>query len=182
MFWRRRKRLDEEIESHLTHELADNIARGLDPEAARRAALRSFGNIGVVRETMREYDPLYWLDTLWQDVRFAFRLIARNRWTSMAIVATLTAGIALNVSVFGLLNGLMLRPWVRSQPGKLRQPHSAVLGRVSPSLLQRRNVATELRVVPRFGKVTGITRGVPCSEGHARRRGSRSHSRRPCLL
>ena len=88
----------------------------MDPVAARRAALRTFGNVEAAKETVRELDPLYWLDTLWQDVRFAFRLIARNRWTSGTIVETLTIGIALNVSVFSLLNALLLRPWLRSVP------------------------------------------------------------------
>jgi hypothetical protein len=35
MFWRRRKRLDEEVQSHLAEEAADNIARGMDPVKAR---------------------------------------------------------------------------------------------------------------------------------------------------
>lgn len=115
MFWRR-TRLDEEVESHLAEETADNIARGMDPAAARNAAMRTFGNVEAAKETVRESDPLYWVDTLWQDVRFAFRLMARNRWLSATIVATLTIGIALNVSVFSLLNGFLLRPWVRSEP------------------------------------------------------------------
>ncbi len=117
MFWRRRKRLDEEVESHLEEETAENIARGMDPEAARNAALRAFGNVGSVKEISRERDPMYWLDTIWQDIRFGLRLIARSKWTSVAIVATLTVGIALNVSVFSLLNGFLLRPWIRTEPG-----------------------------------------------------------------
>jgi predicted permease len=116
MFWRRRQRLDEEIESHLAEETADNVARGMDPVSARRIALRTFGNVGAAKERSRELDPLYWLDTLWQDIRFACRLIAPNRWVSLTIVATLTVGIALNVSVFSLLNAALLRPWVRSEP------------------------------------------------------------------
>jgi predicted permease len=59
---------------------------------------------------------MYWLDTLCQDIRFAVRLIARNRWLSVTVVATLTIGITLNVSVFSLLNSALLRPWVRSEP------------------------------------------------------------------
>ena len=114
MFWRRRNRLNEEVDTHLAAETADNIARGMDPVSARHAALRTFGNVGAAKERARELDPLYWLDTFSQDVRFAFRLIARNRWASAAIVATLTLGIGLNVSVFSLLNVLMLRPWVRT--------------------------------------------------------------------
>jgi predicted permease len=116
MFWRRRQRLDDEIRSHLEEEAADNIARGMDPGTARRAALRTFGNVGAVREKSRELDPLYWLDTLSQDFRFAFRLIARNRWISLTIVATLTVGIALNVTVFSLLNAVLMRAWVRTEP------------------------------------------------------------------
>lgn len=116
MFWRRRKRLDEEIEFHLAEETADNIARGMQPVKARDTALKTFGNAGSAKETARELDPLYWLDTLWQDTRFAFRLIARNRWFSVIIVATLTVGIALNISVFSLLSGLLLRPWVQNEP------------------------------------------------------------------
>jgi predicted permease len=112
----RRRPLDEEIESHLAEEMADNLARGMDPEAARRAALRTFGNVEAAKERVRELDPGYWIDTVWQDVRFACRQIVRNRWVSTTTVATLTIGIAINVAVFSLLNALLLRPWVRADP------------------------------------------------------------------
>ena len=116
MFGRRRRRLDEEIESHLAEETADNIARGMDAASARHAALRTFGNVEAAKEQLRALDPMYWLDTLWQDVRLACRQIARHRWISLTTVATLTVGIAVNVSVFSLLNGLLLRPWVHTEP------------------------------------------------------------------
>ena len=119
MFWRSRGRLDEEVASHIAEETADNIARGMDPAAAREAAMRAFGNVEAAKETVRERSPWYWLDTLWQDVYFAFRLIARNPWLSATIIATLTTGIALNVSIFSVVNGYLLRPWVRSEPGTL---------------------------------------------------------------
>jgi predicted permease len=119
MFWRRRGRLDEEIRSHIAEETADNIARGLDPEAARAAALRTFGNVERAKEIVRERNHWYWLDTLSQDVRFACRLIVRSPLLSATIIATLTIGIAINVSVFSLVNGFLLRPWVRSDPEML---------------------------------------------------------------
>jgi putative ABC transport system permease protein len=112
-----RRNVDEEIESHLAEEMADNIARGMDPETARHAALRTFGNVEAAKERARELDPMYWLDTLWQDVRFACRQLVRNRSISATIIATLTVGIAINVCVFTLLNALLLRPWVRAEPG-----------------------------------------------------------------
>ena len=119
MFWRRRGRLDEEVASHIAEETADNIARGMHPAAAREAAMRTFGNVEAAKENVRERHAWYWLDTLWQDVHFAFRLIARNPWLSATIVATLTTGIAINVSMFSLVNGYLLRPWVRSEPETL---------------------------------------------------------------
>jgi predicted permease len=114
-----RGRLDEEVASHIAEETADNTARGMSPAAAREAAMRTFGNVEAAKETVRERSPWYWLDTLWQDVYFAFRLIARNPWLSATIIATLTTGIALNVSMFSLVNGYLLRPWVRSEPATL---------------------------------------------------------------
>jgi hypothetical protein len=128
MFRRSRSRLDEEVASHIAEETADNIARGMNPAAAREAALRTFGNVEAAKETMRERNPWYWLDTLWQDVGFACRLIGRNRWLSATIIATLTTGIALNVSMFSLVNGYLLRPWVRSEPETLLSVHPRFSG------------------------------------------------------
>jgi predicted permease len=119
MFRRGRGRLDEEVASHIAEETADNIARGMDPTAARLAALRTFGNVEAAKETVRERNPWYWLDTLSQDLWFAFRLIARQPWLSATIIATLTTGIAINVTVFSLVNGYLLRPWVRNEPETL---------------------------------------------------------------
>jgi predicted permease len=112
----RRSRLDEEVAAHLAEEIAENIASGMAPDAARQAALRKFGNVEAAKELVRERDPLYWLDTLGQDIRFAFRLMGRNWALTATIVATLTVGIALNVTGFTLLNGFLMRPWVRADP------------------------------------------------------------------
>ena len=120
MSWRRRSRLDEEVASHIAEETADNIARGMHPAAAREAAMRTFGNVEAAKESVRERHAWYWLDTLSAGhSHFAFRLIARNPWLSATIVATLTTGIAINVSMFSLVNGYLLRPWVRSEPETL---------------------------------------------------------------
>jgi predicted permease len=128
MFWRR-TRLDEEVASHLAEETADNIDRGMSPAAARHAALRTFGNVEAAKERARERDPFYWFDTVCQDIRFAFRLIARNRWLSVTIVATLTVGIALNVTVFSLLNGFFLQPWVGTEPDTFIALHPRYSGK-----------------------------------------------------
>lgn len=144
MFWRRQRRLDEEVESHVAEGTAEHIARGMDPISARNAALRTFGNIGSAEEKARELDPLYWLDTVWQDTRFAFKLILRNKWMSIAIVATLTVGISLNVSVFSLLNGLLLRPWVNVEPETFVSLHPRIFRTIHTAVFRWRDDATGL--------------------------------------
>ncbi len=116
MFWRRRKRLSEEIEFHIAAEVEENIGRGMSPEAARHAGLRTFGNIEAAKERARELDPAYWIDTLAQDLRFACRLMVRHRWTTALVIVTLTLAIALNVSSFSLVQALLWRPWLQTDP------------------------------------------------------------------
>jgi len=41
--------LDQDIREHLERETQDNIARGMRPEEARRAALLKFGNVTRVQ-------------------------------------------------------------------------------------------------------------------------------------
>ena len=131
---------------------------------------------------MRERDPLYWVDTLWQDIRFAFRLIARNKWLSVTIVATLTIGIALNVSVFSLLNGSLLRPWVRSEP----ETFVSVIPRYSGEYRLRFSIGgmsqPDYGELPRFGEVAHGAVCVPSAEPHAQRSRVGQHSRRTHLL
>src|SRR5687767_5240761 len=97
--WRTDRELRDEIEAHLEIETRDQIDRGLAPDAARRAALRAFGNPGRMRELVREASPLYQLDLLGQDVGFALRLLRRTPLLAGAIVVILVFGIGLNTTV-----------------------------------------------------------------------------------
>jgi predicted permease len=47
--------------------------------------------------------------SLLQDLRFAFRLIAKERWFTTVAVATLAMGIGVNATVFTLVNAVLIR-------------------------------------------------------------------------
>ena len=49
----------EELDSHIEMEVRENLERGMAPDAARQAALRTFGNALAVRERLQEARPLH---------------------------------------------------------------------------------------------------------------------------
>ncbi len=57
MIWPLRKRvletLELDIEDHIDRETAENIERGMEPQAARYEALRAFGNVTRLKEDTR---------------------------------------------------------------------------------------------------------------------------------
>ena len=55
MLFRRKaesERLNQELEFHLEQQIAENIANGMEPEQARSAALRLFGNPTLLRKCL----------------------------------------------------------------------------------------------------------------------------------
>src|SRR6266849_470015 len=61
--------LDSEVQSHLDMLIAENIRRGMTPEAARHAAKREFGGVEQTKEEYREQRGLPLLDGWFQDFR-----------------------------------------------------------------------------------------------------------------
>ena len=110
---RRRKRmledLDQDIRNHIEIETQDNIERGMSPEEARYAAIRKFGNVTRVKEETREVWSLVWLEQLLRDFRFALRTLRKNPGFAVTAVLILALGVAANIIVFGVLQGLVLR-------------------------------------------------------------------------
>jgi predicted permease len=48
--------------------------------------------------------------TIWQDVRYSARLLRRHPGFTLTAVCVLTLGIGVNAGIFGIINGLMIRP------------------------------------------------------------------------
>ena len=121
-FFRRHKRdadTAREIASYIAIETDDNIARGMSPQAAHDAAVRKFGNATRVREEIYWMNTIRPIDTLWQDLRYAMRLLLRDKGFAAAAIISLALGIGANTAIFQLLDAARLRTLPVSEPEQL---------------------------------------------------------------
>src|SRR3981189_258378 len=113
LFRRRRLEgdLDDELRSHLEMSAELNLRKGMSPADARREALRSFGGVEQTKEIYREQRGLPMIETTWQDLRFALRMLRRSPGFSLLAILCLTLGIGANAAVFSWIEGILFRPY-----------------------------------------------------------------------
>ena len=109
------------------------------------------------------------MTTLWQDLRYAIRGLRRAPGFTLVAVVVLALGIGANVSLFSVLNAVLLRPLPFPEPERLvmvQQAKQGELGGVSyPNLLDWRAGATSFERLA----VYSATRYTLSGEGEAAR-------------
>ena len=106
---RREQDLRDEFEAHLAMHIDDNLRAGMTADEARRAALVKFGGMESAKESMRDGWTLVWLETVWQDVRYAARGIWRSPAFSATVIVSLALGLGASLAIFTVADNLLLR-------------------------------------------------------------------------
>src|SRR5437773_2154364 len=121
LFWKGRleQELDDELRSHLEMLVAENVRKGMSPQEARYAAMRSFGGVEQTKENYREQRGLPVIETVVQDLRYGLRMLAKNPGFTAVAVLTLALGIGANTAIFSLIDAVMLKLLPVRNPGEL---------------------------------------------------------------
>jgi putative ABC transport system permease protein len=102
--------LDDEIRTHLAMEVDENLEAGMNPDEARHAAHRAFGNVELVKEDSRGAWLYRWAADLKSDIHFGVRMLRKNRAFSAIAVLSLALGFGLNTTIFTVVNAILLSP------------------------------------------------------------------------
>lgn len=119
--------LDEELKATFDLLVDEKVGSGMQVEEARRAARLELGGLEVLKDQVRDARAGAGVDTFFQDLRYACRLLVRAPGFTAVAVVTLALGIGANAAVFSVLKSVLIDALPYTEADRLIRVHGRLL-------------------------------------------------------
>jgi predicted permease len=113
------REMEEELRFHLAMRAQENVRAGMSEAEAFAQAQRQFGNVPLIKDRWRDVIGGGFVETFWQDLRFAARMLLKDRAFSLIAILALALGIGANTALYTVVSKVLLHPLPYPEPEEL---------------------------------------------------------------